>query len=80
MQRLKSVQYALNQTAAAVFDAVFQIGKTAAAFVSQGIKRAIAEQTVKILRVDPLVARKEFACSVLAEFIVFHIPYTSVQG
>ena len=69
-----------NQTAAAVFDAIFQIGKVSAALVSQGIKRAIAEKTVKILRVDPLVAGKEFAGSVLAEFIVFHIPYTSVQG
>ena len=63
-----------------ILDALLSISKTAAAFVSQGIKRAIAEQTVKILRVDSFVAWKEFAGSVLAEFIVFHILYTSVQG
>ena len=69
-----------NQTAATVLDPIFQVGKTAAALIPQWIQGTITEQTVKILCIHPLVAGKEFAGSVLAEFIVFHIPYTSVQG
>ena len=69
-----------NGTVAAILDTVFQILEITAAFVSQYIKRAITEQAVEILIINPLMARKKLASLILAEFVVFHVSYTSVQG
>ena len=63
------------QAIAAILDAVFKIGKVAAAFVAQGVQGAIAEQAVKVRFPDSFVAGKELTCPVLAEFIVFQFLY-----
>ncbi len=45
----------------AVLDALIGIGETASAFIAQEIQRAVAEQTVEIIRIGAFVARKILA-------------------
>lgn len=50
-----------ENTAAAVFAAVRQIGKSSAAALSQNVKRAIAKQAVEVVRVICGVTGEVFA-------------------
>ena len=56
----------------AVFDAVFEVCKLTAAFVSQSIQGAVAEQTVEGLGIGTFVAGKIFAGLVLEKSVVTH--------
>ena len=62
-----------DQTVGAVLDAILRIGKIAAAFVAQGIQRAVAEQAAEGIFIFYLVARKIFAFFVLKKVVVGHI-------
>ena len=57
-------------TGGAVFDPLLRIGKAASAGLAQGIKRAVAEQTVKHLLRHAGVAGEHLAVSVLKKCIV----------
>jgi hypothetical protein len=62
------------QTARTVLDPSADIRKIAAALIAQHIKRAIAEQTVEIIRVIRIVARKVFTFPVAEKTaVVFRI-------
>ena len=56
-----AASFVRKEAPAAVFDPFFGVGVAAAAALSQGIKRAITEQAVKILRSVGGVARKILA-------------------
>ena len=50
-----------EQAGGAVLDAAFRVLQAAAAALAEGVERAEAEQTVEVLRIVRLVARKVFA-------------------
>ena len=62
------------QAARAVLDAVFRVGKAAAAPVAQGIQRAIAKQAAEAFRICALVARKILTFFILKKIVICHIP------
>ena len=66
-----------NHATGAVLDAAFRVLQAAAAALAKGVERAEAEQTVEVLRIVRLVARKIFAFLVLEKFIT-HI-YSSLS-
>ena len=65
-------------TGRTILDSIFQILKASAAPVSQDIQRAIAEQTVKLRWIRPLMAGKEFAFPILKKSIVFHAAFLNI--
>ena len=56
-----------DQTAAAILDAIADIGEVAAALVAQRIEGTVAEQTVEVLRLGRFVTGEKFAPGVLEE-------------
>ena len=60
------------QAIGAILNAIGQIPECAAALVTQGIKGAIAEQAIKILRVRALMAGEIFTFPVLKEIVITH--------
>lgn len=58
------VLFVRDNTVTAIFDTIVDISKSPAAPVTKGIKRAVAEQAVEFLRINPGVAGKELACCV----------------
>ena len=56
-----------DQTAAAILDAIADIGEVAAALVAQRIEGTVAEQTVEVLRLGRFVTGEKFAPGVLKE-------------
>ena len=61
-----------DQTSGAILDAIFGIGKIAAAFVAQCIKGTVTKQAAEVCVVCALVAGKIFTISVLEEIIICH--------
>ena len=61
------------QTTRAILNTLLRIGKITSALFPQGIKRTIAKQTAKTLRIVTLMAREILAVLILKEFIIFHI-------
>ena len=59
------------QTAAAVLDAVVQILEISPAGFSQAVQRAVAEKTVKRVRIFCVVTREILALFILKKFIMF---------
>ena len=60
------------QALGAILDAILRIGETTASVFTQGIQRAIAEDTAKGLRVCPAVAGKILTFPVLIKIIMAH--------
>ena len=58
-----------KQAVGTVLDAAFRVGKFPAALLAQGIKRAVAEQTVEAVLLCCLVAGEVFTLTVLKETI-----------
>ena len=54
-----------KRTMTAIFDPVFQKYGIPSAFLSQCIQRAIAEQTVKLLSINPLMTGKKLTLFIL---------------
>ena len=67
------------QAIGAILNTVGQILESTAAFVTQSIQGAIAEQAVKMLRVHILVARKIFTFPVLEKFVIGHVTPLSME-
>ena len=61
------------QAIGAILNAVGQILKSAAALVTQRIKRAIAEQAIEGFWICSLMAGKILAFPVLKKFVIGHI-------
>jgi hypothetical protein len=62
-----------NQTAGAILDPIFRVAKITATLIPQGIQRAKAEQTIKILRVRTLMAGKILTLPVLKKVVIGHL-------
>ena len=60
------------QTFGAIFNAIFCVGKAAAAILTQAIQRAIAEQTAESFRVCTGMTGKIFTFLVLKKIIMRH--------
>ena len=58
-------------TIRAIFKSLLIIFEISAAFFSKGIKRAIAEQTVKVLWISSFMAWKIFTFFILKKLIIF---------
>jgi hypothetical protein len=63
-----------DQTAAAILDAIADIGEVAAALVAQRIEGTVAEQTVEVLRICACMTRKIFTFLIAEKSIVFPFP------
>ena len=66
-----------NQTVGAILYAAFYIFEIAAAFLSESIKRTIAEQAVKVLFIIRFMARKKLTFSMLKKLEIFAHENTS---
>ena len=62
-----------NHTIAAVLDAVLRIGEMTAAFLTQGVQRAVTEETVKGLLVCYLMAREKLTFPVGKKLVMLFI-------
>ena len=62
-----------TQATGAVLDPVFGVCKPTSATISEGIKRAIAKQAAKFLRICTLMAGEVFTLFMLKKFVVFHV-------
>lgn len=62
-----------HQASGAVLDAVFQIAEISTAALPEGVKRAVTEQTVEMLRVRSRMAGKELTFPVAEEFIMLRL-------
>ena len=61
-----------------ILDSFFIVAEISAAFITEGIKRAITKQTVEIFLRNILMAGEIFAIFILKELIMFHTLYLSV--
>lgn len=66
-----------NQTVGAILYAAFYILEIAAAFLSESIKRTIAEQAVKVLFIIRFMARKKLTFSMLKKLEILAHENTS---
>ena len=68
-----------KQAAGTVLDAAFRVGKFPAALLAQGIKRAVAEQTVKLFHAISAMTR-EILAAVVSEILEILPHNTSSYG